>query len=330
MNFHIHPRDFFDFVGQSHKSQIVNLSQWKKYHREYIAKAGFLKQNGQLDNFQYDGYYWHGVPKHLQGIFELRLQSKFPTFDNSEPYPISFVQDIAQTYFKRSKFSSHLPHLPMLGFEEEEEEEEEDTDEEYDYSSSDEEYAKRQCRKLKAKKKKKKARTQSKSEPYTQIISEEPSRRIELPPEENDVGGLIQRLNQMSIDDPAYGHLFFQAVSQDRTGLAEKCIMCKPKQILFQPSNRDPPPHQYPSSQAYQPYPKGILPRQPGVQRPTRCIGCFETSHLLRDCPQMAQLLKRKAGPIDPKTLWYCVGRCAQTPYISFDFIFYSMGNVYI
>jgi hypothetical protein len=127
MNFRICSRDFFDFVGQSHKSQIVNLSQWKKYHHEYIAKAGFLKQNGQLDNFQYDGYYWHGVPKHLQGIFELRLQSKFPTFDNSEPYPISSVQDIAQTYFKQSKFSSHLPHLPMLGFEEEEEEEEEDT-----------------------------------------------------------------------------------------------------------------------------------------------------------------------------------------------------------
>jgi hypothetical protein len=46
MNFRICSRDFFDFVGQSHKSQIVNLSQWKRYHREYIAKAGFLKQNG--------------------------------------------------------------------------------------------------------------------------------------------------------------------------------------------------------------------------------------------------------------------------------------------
>jgi hypothetical protein len=98
----------------------------------------------------------------FQSIYKVFLNCNFsqkiPTFDNSEPYPISSIQDIAQTYFKQSKFSSHLLHLPMLGFEEEEEEEEEDTDEEYGYSSSDEEYAKWQHRKLKAKKKKKKAR----------------------------------------------------------------------------------------------------------------------------------------------------------------------------
>ena len=47
-------------------------------------------------------------------------------------------------------------------------------------------------------------------------------RKINVPPEEVD--GIIQQLNTMSLDDPRYGQLYFKAVHMDGTGLAEKCI----------------------------------------------------------------------------------------------------------
>ena len=47
MNSRIRPKDFFNYVRNHGQGQITNLSQWKKYHRDYIAKAGFLKQNKQ-------------------------------------------------------------------------------------------------------------------------------------------------------------------------------------------------------------------------------------------------------------------------------------------
>ena len=63
MNSRIRPKDFFNYVRNHGQGQITNLSQWKKYHRDYIAKAGFLKQNKQLTDLEYHGYYWYGIPQ---------------------------------------------------------------------------------------------------------------------------------------------------------------------------------------------------------------------------------------------------------------------------
>jgi len=85
MDIRIRPKDFFNFVNQYRQGQIITLSQWKKYHREYIAMAGFLKQKNQLNELQYHGYFWYGIPEHLRGVFDIRLQTKDPSYDGSEP-----------------------------------------------------------------------------------------------------------------------------------------------------------------------------------------------------------------------------------------------------
>jgi hypothetical protein len=308
MNSRIRPKEFFKLVQHFGQGQISNLSQWKRYHREYIAKAGFLKQNKQLNDLQYHGYYWYGIPQYLQGVFEIRLQARNPTFDNSQPWPIPAVHEVAESYFKRTKFSSQLPHLPSLGYEEEEEE---DSDDDYDFDSDDsDDYEEEKSRRAKRKLKKKKKIVTKKFLP-TQITSELPSRNILPPPEEKGMDGLIHRLNTMSIDDPQYGTLYYQAVSHDATGLVAQCITRKPKQITTNKPlpSRDPPPHQYPPRQPQppyqQPYPRGIIPRPPGLPMLKKCYGCFEVGHPLRDCPKMAQLLHRKEVKIDPVTFEY-------------------------
>ena len=267
-----------------------------------------MKQKKQLNDLEYSGYYWYGIPTHLQGIFELRLQGKLSAHDNTDPWPIQTIQEVAESYFKRSKFSSHLPHLPILGFEEEDEEEEE-SDYDYDYESdsdSDYERERRKRRKQKAvRRKKKKARGLAQHNP-TQVISEEPSRNIVSPPEEKGLEGLIHCLNMMSLEDPHYGALYYQAVSRDPSGLVVQCITRKPKQVVASmQSSRDPPPHQYPTTPERQAYPRGMLPRQPGMQLPSKCFGCFEIGHSLRDCPKMAQLLNQGVVTLDSQTFKY-------------------------
>ena len=288
MNNRVRPKEFYEFVNRHTAGQITNLSQWKKYHREYVAKAGFLKQNNQLNNVEYEGYFWYGIPKHLRGILELRLQAREPSHDISFPWPMALVQKIAEAYFKRSKFSTQLSHLPSYGYDGEEEDSSgSDYDSDSDDSDDLEQYRKH---KQKKKKKMKQKKMKSKSKPPTQIVVEEPSRKIVPPPEEREVEGLIQRLNTMSLDDPQYGTLYYQAVTRDKTGLVAQCIRVpepsgtvKPSQPAF---SRDPPPHQ--SRMNYgqqQTYPRGILPRQPGMphnmQSSLKCHGCFETNHML-------------------------------------------------
>jgi len=104
----------------------------------------------------------------------------------------------------------------------------------------------------------------------------------------------------MSLEDPQYGALYYQAVSKDPSGLAATCIMRKPKQVT-----RELPPHQYLIPQGQPTYPKGVLPRQPGMQMPSKCFGCFEIGHSLRDCPKMAQLINQGVVTLDPHNFKY-------------------------
>jgi hypothetical protein len=330
MNTRIRFKDFLKLVKQFRQGHITNLSQWKRYHRDYVTKAGFLKQKDRISDKQYHGYYWFGIPAHLQGIFEIQLRMSNPTFDNSNPWPISSVQDVAEAYFKRTKFSSQLPHLPLFGYDEEDDEEEEDSDDDYEFDSDDsEDYEEERKRRRREKLKKKKKVKKIKREPPTQVIAEPPSRKIVPPPEEKGFEGLIEWLNTMSIEDPQYGTLYYQAVSRDSSGLVAQCIRQKPRQVtvapiapqpirplsirpqqvrpqpMQYPPPRDLPPHQYPVSNGPQPYPRGIIPQQPGMQIPSKCFGCAGTDHSLRDCSKMAQLLNQGIVTRDSQTLKY-------------------------
>jgi len=138
----------------------------------------------------------------------------YPQFDTTNPWPIDYLDEVANFYFKCNKFPQRLGHLPPAVNQEDESDEDDS-----DYDSSDNEDSR--CKRCRSKKKKTKAK--NKKVPQTQILPDEPRRKASPPPEE-EVEGLIQQLNNMSLNDPKYGPMYYKAVRSDPTGFAIWCI----------------------------------------------------------------------------------------------------------
>jgi len=82
--------DFVAFLQKQVKTPITTLTQWKWYNRKYLSYAGFLMQNDQLSETEYEGNFWYGIPEELCSILEVQLQAQNPTFDSSvEPWPVT-------------------------------------------------------------------------------------------------------------------------------------------------------------------------------------------------------------------------------------------------
>jgi len=309
----VRPADLVDFINQNSIQTMSNLTQWKKYYREYKARAGFLKMKGQLTDLQYNGYFWYGIPNQVRSILEEKLFARYPNYDTTDPWPVENVTTLAETYFKRDRFTEKLLPLPVYGLNHKEDEDSDDESEEaYDSEDSDYERERRKKRKQE-KKKKKKSRAHLQKGPQTQIMEEEPSRRIIPPPEETDISGIIHQLNTMSLEDPRYGQLYYQAVKKDKGGLVAQCIRRKPLQESFsRAQDRDPPSH--PSRANTQPYPRGIFPNPLRNQAPSnqKCYGCFKQDHILRDCPQMAILVNRGIVRLNPENFKYYLADTGQ------------------
>ncbi|KDR84718.1 hypothetical protein GALMADRAFT_52867, partial [Galerina marginata CBS 339.88] len=59
-------------------------------------------------------------------------------------------------------------------------------------------------------------------------FEEDRTHKVNVPPEE--IEGMIQQLNTMSLEDPKYGQMYFKVLQLDTTGIAEKCIRRLPFQ----------------------------------------------------------------------------------------------------
>ena len=299
------PNDLIAFIKQSAIQSMHNLSHWKKYYREYLARAGFLMSKGRISSVDYDGYFWYGIPSHIRTIFEEKLYARHPNHDLSDPWPIEYVGHIADLHFKRDKFSEKLVHLPALGIEMESDYDSDESDLDSDSDDSEYEYERR-VRKKRSSKKRKYKHKERKLRLTRPVLEEEPMRKIHPPPEE--IEGIIEQLNTMSINDPKYGQLYFKAVSNDKTGIAAKCIRRSPVQ---EAGNKRPEPSQrlntIPTSIVY---PNNNMPRQTvnnqlPYRRPNHCYGCFDSDHTLRDCPEIAKLINKGVIKFDPQTRKY-------------------------
>src|ERR1700674_2504331 len=302
MESRIQPNDFYTYLNKQTKKRITTLSQWKQYNRKYLSYAGFLKRNGQLDDIAYHGYFWYGIPEDLRQLFEVKLQAKNPAFDDSDPWPITLVQEVAEVHFKRNKFTDKLFHLPALGIGRRyEEEDDEDSEDEYESEDEDYEEERRKQKKKSAKKKAKSWDKPFRKLPTTQVMKEESSRKIVPPPEDGGIENIIQQLNTMSLEDPRYGALYYKAVKNDRSGFVAQCINKKPQ---YSSSNRL--PRESPSYQSQPPvrppYSRGILLQMPGQVNSnpiSKCYGCAESGHPLRHCPKMANMVYKGLVSLD-------------------------------
>ena len=303
----IRPPDLVNFVNYNNLQPMNNLTQWRKYYREYMARAGFLRTKGQLTDLYYNGYFWYGIPKHVRSIIEEKLYARYPNHDTADPWPIDHVVGIAELHFKRDKFSERLLHLQAYGLDDEDYDSDDESED--DYESDEEDYEDERRRKKQRRHRKKKSRSQPHPQlPITKLSEEEPSRKIVPPPEENEIGGIIQQLNTMSLEDPRYGQLYYQAIKNDTSGIVAQCIRRRPiQESSSRTQYRDPPPHQSRLPPVQPPYPRGILPRPPMNNQTNnmKCYGCFAFDHILRDCPQMAIMVNRGVIRQDPRNFKY-------------------------
>jgi hypothetical protein len=235
------PSDLIEFVKKSRHASFHNLGQWKKYYLKYASIAGLLLAKRRLTEIEYAGYFWQGLPTDLKTIFEAKLAAKVPAHDLSQPYPVSEVCAVAESHFKRDKFTDMLLHIsrPDSDSDPESDSDSDDADSESS-DSSDSEYESRHRKKKKKDLKKKKKRHSSKT--LESKPKPEPTQKYKGTEEE--VEGMISKLNNMNLNDREYGPMYYRVLQLDKSGIAAKCISRQPRQV----SNAPPPFASTPSS----------------------------------------------------------------------------------
>ena len=324
--------DFLKFLSFQSKKYITNLEKWKGYYREYMARAGHLRSRNLLSEEEFHGYFWLGLPPSLKEILEERMISRYPTHNTFNPWTIEQTCTVAEAHFKRGKYSERLLQFPthIAPVDDTDYASESDSENEQYDSDSDSEYE-RPRRHRSNRKKKQRARKigdKLKKKLETRQIEEDRSRTISAPQEE--IEGIISKLNTMSIEDPMYGQLYYKAVKSDSTGLITQCIYRKPLQenrssspSAYAATTNPPPSAYYPSTPSIQPpfqrpapasYPNSIPIGGQGPlnasppQAPFRtsyCFGCNDPQHMMRDCPKLAEMLKKGIVYIDANRKYY-------------------------
>jgi hypothetical protein len=209
-------KDLIKFVKQRKGHKVKTLSQWKAYNRRFVRVANWLLNNQLIDDNHYRTYYWDGIPKGLQEIFEARLLVAYPTQDLSKPFEVEKVQKIAEKYFMRDKFATLIADSEDS---DSESETFESSDEEDSSSSSDSDDG------YKKKRSKHHAKTKRKMDTYRKKLqaakdekgsskSKQESSSKDSKAEELD--DLINQLQKLSVDSPAYGIVYYKATKLDK------------------------------------------------------------------------------------------------------------------
>jgi len=295
-----------------------------------MSFAGHLNANQYIDQQQLHGYFWLGISESQREIFEDRLIARYPTHDTSNPWEIEQICSVAESHFKRGKYSDRLLQFPTCFTPADDSDYDSDSESESDQYDSDSDVDYDRRRRAKASRRRKhrsrKSGNKSKKQIKTQQIEENRSRTIVAPQEE--IEGIISKLNAMSIQDPTYGQLYYKAIKSDPSGLVAQCISRKPLQENSSPSPSafttttvPPPSRQYPSTtrpptfsnqSTRRPppttYPNSVPLRnvRPNNAPPPRapfqsihCFGCNGWGHLMGDCPDLAEMVKNGNAYID-------------------------------
>src|SRR6266700_4676053 len=213
------PNDIWSFNKLWNHKSITNLSHWKKYYRDFYTKAGTLLARQEISDKDFRTFFWLGLPESIRLVFEPKIQAQIPNYVASTPYTIEQICSVAENYFKHNKFTEIVfnPLKYQL-----DEDSDSDSDNSSSDSDSDSDYDSKRRRKLKKKKKKTKHARKS-------VEKEKPTQKYQGP--EQEIEGIIQQLNTMSLSDSKYSHLYFKVMKLDTSGLAQKCVYREPPHI---------------------------------------------------------------------------------------------------
>ena len=300
--------DLEKFVTLARLVKMKNLPTWKTYNRDYIRIAGWLTNHGKLPSRDKDLYFWKGIHKTFRTRLAQLLLSKHNSHDMQIPWEMTQVCDAADMILQRGKFEND--RLPS-DTDSDSEEEYSDSDSESESSSTDSEseLVKKKSGKKSFKSKKasrsKKSKKLSPSNEMAAIADKKAVIRKTTPPTttpSKEVEELINKLNQMSIEDPKYAGLYFRACQLNPAvkGILESLALQRRSIVAAKPKANDPPPFK-PNNQPPRNNDNNLAPRT----YPDRCFGCGEAGHITSRCPALMDLLNKGVVKRDPESRRY-------------------------
>ncbi|KAJ7077242.1 hypothetical protein C8R44DRAFT_536235, partial [Mycena epipterygia] len=214
------PADVERYAAKMKSQPCYNLTQWRKYYIKYNAIAGGPLKRKHLSKEDYLAYFWIGIHPNLRQILENRILQTNPYRDDEAQYTMKELNTAAEWYFRRNKYESLMVKAAEFG--EELEEDDSGEDSESDTSSSDdsesdyEEYR----RKRKLREKKKKLERKKKLAAKRDV----PKERQKFQGNEEEVAGMIRKLNAMRLDDPEYAPIYYKVMMADKSGIVKECV----------------------------------------------------------------------------------------------------------
>ena len=208
-------KDLKSFIKKSKTRPINSLAQYRHYFRDFQKIAGWLLLKNHITGTEYLKAFWKGIPRHLQVRLETEYYRQRPDHVISDPFEVEVLERAAQQMFGRSRFDADISDS----------EDGDDSDSDSSNSSSDIDSGKSDDEsdynykhQARMQKTLRLARKRSKSRPSKPRVTFDDLPTPETKPrtETNDIENLINRLQNMSIDDPAYAALYYRAFKMDK------------------------------------------------------------------------------------------------------------------
>lgn len=312
-------KDLVKLVKEYKTTKVKTLSQWKAYNRRFLRIANWLLNKNRIDKDHYRTYFWDGIHRNLQEIFETRLLNKDPGVDLTKPFKIEEVQKVANQYFMRDKFGalvedSEESDSDSESFESTDEEDtssSDDSDDDYKKKRKNAKHHSKTKRKLDYYRKKLQASREEKDSSKPKGDSASSSKKDAKSAEMDE---LIDKLKKMSVNSPEYGYTYYKAMKLDKTiadclkkPVTESIPMnqqsyqqsrgFKPGQRVFSvsPATGSNTIAQQESRVTY----KGPLFNPAGDDR---CFGCGGRGHTIRGCQKITQLIQSGITIRSPST----------------------------
>ncbi|KAI0375520.1 hypothetical protein BV20DRAFT_1031983 [Pilatotrama ljubarskyi] len=265
-------KDLQAFAAQSRKQPIQELRDWRRYLRKFIRIAGWLQGQGKLSNHDYAYYMWTGLYVPFRKRLEGRILLEDPNHDMADPFEPEAIRKAAEAILGVNRFDTERLGMDDLY--------EGDSDDESDEVWEIEEPAKR----------KKAVRNERARKAYRDDDDSDESDDEEQNAQngESDFDELIERMKELSVNDPQYGLLYLKAVTIQP--MVEDCM---PRPQVNQTASdryadrRMPPPHMS------RPDPNRFLSYRQAPPPSAGCFGCGEAGHIMGECPRLQDYVQK-------------------------------------
>ncbi|KAI1791113.1 hypothetical protein LXA43DRAFT_973301 [Ganoderma leucocontextum] len=280
-------KDLETFVIHTQKQNIYELRDWRKYLRNFIRVAGWLRGQSKLSDDDYAYYMWIGLHPRFRSRLENRILLEEPNHDMSEPFSPESIAKAAEAILGVERFDTERLS----------------SDDGYLYASDEEDDGLPAS--LRKKRQPKTTRVipddsddeddgEKHKSPITRTLPHEAMRhkkdKQRNSPGDDEFDKLVDQMQALSLDDPKYGILFMKACKLNP--LAADCLrrpMVNRERVAHMPTQdtrRELPPHMR------QPNPNRFI-SQRGPPLRDGCYGCGNPGHIMRDCMKMQELLDK-------------------------------------